>query len=40
MYLSGILIAFVSEPISDVIYATVAAIWLVPDTRIEARLHE
>ena len=40
MYLSGILLAFVNQAVSDVIYATVAAIWLVPDKRIESQLHE
>jgi len=40
MYLSGILLAFVNEAISDVIYAAVAAIWLVPDPRISSQLHD
>jgi hypothetical protein len=40
MYLSAILLAFVNQAVSDAIYATVAAIWLVPDRRIEAQLHD
>jgi len=40
MYSSAILLAFVNPAISDVIYATVAATWLVPDRRIESQLHE
>jgi uncharacterized membrane protein len=39
MYLSAILLAFVNETISDVIYAVVAAVWLVPDRRIESQFH-
>ena len=38
LYLTAIPLAFVRPVISDVIYATVAAIWLVPDPRIEQRL--
>jgi uncharacterized membrane protein len=38
LYLSGILLAFVHPLIADVMYATVATIWLVPDRRIEAQL--
>lgn len=38
LYLAAIPLAFVRPAISDVIYATVAAIWLVPDPRIEQRL--
>ena len=40
LYLSAIPLAFVRPGISDAIYATVAAIWLVPDRRIEQRLAE
>jgi uncharacterized membrane protein len=35
MYCVGIPLAFVRPWIADVIYASVAMIWLVPDTRIE-----
>src|SRR5689334_24566489 len=38
LYITGILLAFVHPLIADVIYATVAAIWLVPDRRIESQL--
>lgn len=34
-YLAGILLAFVDSRIADVIYAAVALMWLVPDTRVE-----
>jgi TMEM175 potassium channel family protein len=34
-YVAGILLAFVHQAISDVLYATVALIWFVPDRRIE-----
>jgi TMEM175 potassium channel family protein len=34
-YLSAIPLAFVEPIISDVLYAAVAAVWLVPDRRIE-----
>ena len=40
LYLSAIPLAFVRPAISDAIYATVAAIWLIPDRRIEQRLAE
>jgi uncharacterized membrane protein len=35
-YLAAIAVAFVSPPVSIAIYALVAAIWLVPDRRIES----
>ena len=35
VYLSAIPLAFVKPAISDVLYAVVAAVWLVPDRRIE-----
>ncbi|HEX8945331.1 MAG TPA: hypothetical protein VF785_19495, partial [Gemmatimonadaceae bacterium] len=38
MYISAIPLAFVDPAISDVLYAVVAAVWLVPDRRIERRL--
>ena len=34
-YVLGILLAFVHQAISDVLYAAVALIWFVPDRRIE-----
>jgi uncharacterized membrane protein len=37
-YLSAIPLAFVEPVISDVLYAAVAAVWLVPDRRIEKRV--
>ena len=40
LYASGILLAFVHPWIADALYLTVALIWLVPDRRIETRLHE
>ncbi|HEX8778007.1 MAG TPA: TMEM175 family protein [Rhodanobacter sp.] len=40
MYLSGILVAFVAPWLSCVFYATVAAIWFVPDRRIESRIKQ
>jgi len=38
LYLIAIPLAFVNQGISDVIYVTVALIWLVPDRRIERHL--
>ena len=40
LYLLGIGCAFVHTAISQVIYLAVAALWLVPDPRIEAKLAE
>jgi uncharacterized membrane protein len=40
LYLSGIALAFVATWASDLIYAGVALLWLVPDRRIEAKLDE
>jgi len=40
LLVSAIPLAFVHQAISDVIYAIIAAIWLVPDRRIESRVHE
>ena len=39
MYLSAIMLAFVNPWISDVIYVSVALMWLVPDRRIEKHVH-
>ena len=39
-YLAAIPLAFVEQWVSDGIYAVVAAMWLVPDKRIEKRLDE
>ena len=38
LYAAAIPLAFVSEWIADLIYVTVALIWLVPDSRIEERV--
>ncbi|HEY3256565.1 MAG TPA: TMEM175 family protein [Polyangiaceae bacterium] len=38
LYLTGIGTAFVHTGISQAIYASVAALWLIPDRRIEAKL--
>jgi uncharacterized membrane protein len=38
-YAAAIPLAFVNDGISDALYVTVALIWLVPDRRIESRLH-
>ena len=38
MYAAAIPLAFVNQWISDAIYIVVAAIWLIPDKRIESRL--
>ncbi len=40
LYASAIALAFVRPWIADALYITVALIWLVPDRRIEARIHE
>jgi uncharacterized membrane protein len=39
LYVAAIAFAFVNQWISDVIYASVALMWLVPDCRIESRMH-
>lgn len=38
MYLGGIPLAFLAPWVSCVLYATVAAIWFIPDRRIESRI--
>jgi len=38
MYLCGILLAFATPWMSCLLYATVAAIWFIPDRRIESRI--
>ena len=38
-YLAAIPLAFVNEWIADVLYIAVAAIWLIPDKRIESRMN-
>jgi len=40
LYLLGIGSAFVHTTVSQTIYASVAAIWLIPDRRIEGRIAE
>lgn len=38
LYLAGIALAFVAPILSDLLYAAVAALWLIPDRRVEAAL--
>jgi uncharacterized membrane protein len=38
LYLVAVPMAFVNQWISDIIYITVAGMWLIPDKRIESRL--
>ena len=38
LYLAGICLAFVRAWAAELVYALVAAIWIVPDRRIETRL--
>lgn len=38
LYLTAIVLAFVSPMLADAIYVAVAIMWLVPDRRIESRL--
>jgi uncharacterized membrane protein len=38
MYLIGTLLAFLAPWVSCLLYATVAAIWFIPDRRIESRI--
>jgi len=38
LYCAGIVLAFVQPFIADLLYASVAMIWLVPDRRIESKL--
>ena len=40
IYLTGIALAFVFPLLADLMYVTVALMWLVPDRRIESRLRE
>ena len=40
LYAAAIPLAFVNQWIADAIYVLVALMWLVPDRRIEARLHD
>ena len=40
LYVVGIGAAFVAPWISDALYATVAAVWLVPDPRIEKKIQQ
>ena len=40
LYAAAIPLAFVNQWIADAIYVSVVLIWLVPDRRIEARLHD
>jgi uncharacterized membrane protein len=40
LYLAGIALAFVHTALSQAIYVCVAALWLIPDPRIESKLAE
>lgn len=40
IYLAGIALAFVEPLLSDLAYAAVAVLWVVPDRRVEARLRQ
>jgi uncharacterized membrane protein len=40
VYAIAIPLAFVREWIADILYVTVALIWLIPDSRIESRFHD
>ena len=40
LYVFAIPLAFVHQAIADAIYVSVALVWLVPDRRIESRLHD
>ena len=40
MYAAAIPLAFVHQLISDAIYVSVALMWLVPDRRIESKVHQ
>ncbi|MGH7783769.1 MAG: TMEM175 family protein [Candidatus Binatia bacterium] len=40
LYVVAIPLAFVNQWIADAIYIVVAAIWLIPDRRIESRVHD
>jgi uncharacterized membrane protein len=40
LYLAAIPLAFVNQWISDALYALVALIWFVPDSRIESKLRQ
>jgi uncharacterized membrane protein len=38
-YMTGIALAFFAPILSCVIYAVIAALWFIPDRRLEARMH-
>ncbi|MDE2610592.1 MAG: hypothetical protein KGL61_13520, partial [Burkholderiales bacterium] len=40
LYLAGIVLAFVAPVVSYLLYALVAALWIVPDRRIERFLKD
>jgi uncharacterized membrane protein len=40
IYVAAIIMAFVSQWVSDALYVLVALIWLIPDRRIESKLDE
>ncbi|MGC4084678.1 MAG: TMEM175 family protein [Vicinamibacterales bacterium] len=39
-YVAAIVLAFVNQWISDVLYVTVAVVWFIPDRRIERRVRQ
>jgi uncharacterized membrane protein len=39
IYVAAIILAFVNQWIADALYVLVALIWLVPDRRIESKIH-
>ncbi len=40
VYLVAIALAFVNQWISDALYVLIALMWLIPDRRIESKIHE
>lgn len=39
IYIAAIILAFVNEWIADALYVSVALMWLIPDRRIERKIH-
>lgn len=39
IYIAAIILAFVNEWIADALYVSVALMWLIPDRRIEKKIH-
>lgn len=40
IYVAAIILAFVNQWISDALYVLVALMWLIPDRRIESKIHD